>query len=69
MALHQGHNLLPKLGAELSFMKWLEMPFLGQGRRHSNSLSQPQSLINRDYLHVIVRCSWYYGMYLKINGS
>lgn len=48
MVLHQGHNLLPKQGAELSFMKWLEMPSLGQGRRHSNSITPSECFLTTE---------------------
>lgn len=48
MALYQGHNLLPKLGAELSFMEWLEMPSLGQGRRHSNSVTPSEYFLTTE---------------------
>lgn len=39
MALHQGHSLLPKLGAELSFREMTGNAFSGPGRRDSNPIT------------------------------
>lgn len=36
MALHQGHSLLPKLGAELSFHEMTQNAFPSPQKRHSN---------------------------------